>query len=104
MSLLDAVCISEEVGARKPSVAIFNVAAVRCGVRLAEGGWMVGDNPKTDVEGGRSAGLRTAWISAGRRWPTDARSPDLRAADVSAAIGSLLEWDAHSDAYRSEAS
>lgn len=102
--LLDAVCISEEVGARKPSVEIFEAAAARCGARLAEGGWMVGDNAKTDVEGGRAAGLRTAWISAGRKWPTDVRSPDLKAQDVSAVIGSLMEGDAHSDGHCSGAS
>ena len=68
-ALVDGVCVSEEVGVRKPSLAIFQAAAVRCGATLAEGGWMVGDNAETDIEGGRSAGLRTLWIAAGRRWP-----------------------------------
>ncbi|MGW1493873.1 HAD hydrolase-like protein [Streptomyces sp. NPDC002402] len=27
---------------------------------------MIGDNPETDIEGGRTAGLRTIWIAAGR--------------------------------------
>lgn len=95
-ALVDGVCASEEVGVRKPSLAIFQAAAVRCGATLAEGGWMVGDNAETDIEGGRSAGLRTLWIAAGRRWPADVRSPDAMAEDASAAVGSLLEWGVRS--------
>ncbi|MBT2507505.1 HAD family hydrolase [Streptomyces sp. ISL-98] len=96
-ALVDGVCVSEEVGVRKPSVALFQAAAARCGATLAEGGWMVGDNVETDIEGGRSAGLRTVWIAAGRQWPADVRSPDLMAEDASAAIGSLTEWGTYSE-------
>ncbi|MCX4778699.1 HAD family hydrolase [Streptomyces sp. NBC_01264] len=92
--LFDGVCASGEVGVRKPDLAVFQAAAERCGTTLAKGGWMVGDNPETDIEGGRAAGLRTAWISAGRQWPTGARSPDLEARTASEAIGLLLEQTA----------
>ncbi|MFE9927401.1 HAD family hydrolase [Streptomyces sp. NPDC005533] len=87
--LFEGVCTSGEVGARKPALQVFQVAAERCGTTLAKGGWMVGDNPETDVEGGRAAGLRTAWVSAGRQWPAGVRSPDLVAETASEAIGCL---------------
>ncbi len=88
--LFDGVCASGEVGVRKPSLDVFRIAAERCGATLDKGGWMVGDNPETDIEGGRAAGLQTAWISAGRHWPAGVRSPDLVARTASEAIGSLL--------------
>ncbi|NEC92693.1 HAD family hydrolase, partial [Streptomyces sp. SID12501] len=93
--LFDGVCASGDVGVRKPALAVFQAAAERCGTTLAEGGWMVGDNPETDIEGGRAAGLRTAWISAGRQWPAGVRSPDLESRTASEAIGLLLEQNAH---------
>ncbi|MEU3495385.1 HAD family hydrolase [Kitasatospora cineracea] len=66
--MVDAVCISEEVGVRKPDRQIFESAATSVGRDLAQGGWMIGDNADLDVAGGRRAGLRTVWISHGRPW------------------------------------
>ncbi|WP_367131550.1 MULTISPECIES: HAD family hydrolase [Streptomyces] len=86
----DAVCISDEVGARKPSREIYEEAGRRCGLPLD--GWMVGDNPITDIGGGRAAGLRTVWISGGQQWPTGVRSPDKIAESASEAIAHLLAW------------
>ncbi len=62
---VDAVCISDEIGIRKPDVGIFHAAAQMVGVPDCSGGWMVGDNAHNDVDGGRTAGLRTIWVSAG---------------------------------------
>ncbi|MGW1490807.1 HAD family hydrolase [Streptomyces sp. NPDC002402] len=81
--------ISEEVGVRKPAPSIFQTAAARCGKSLSAGGWMIGDNPETDIDGGRAAGLRTIWIAAGRQWPSDIPSPDVVVADAREAIASL---------------
>jgi len=64
VSYVDAVCISEAVGARKPDRAVFESAARALGVGLGPHGWMVGDTLDTDVVGGNGAGLRTAWLSA----------------------------------------
>ncbi|MFI6847082.1 HAD family hydrolase [Kitasatospora sp. NPDC050467] len=62
---VDAVCISEEVGLRKPDVGIFREAARIVGADSLPGGWMVGDSAQNDVAGGRAAGLRTIWLSDG---------------------------------------
>ncbi|WP_432114387.1 HAD family hydrolase [Streptomyces sp. S1] len=85
----DGVCVSEEVGVRKPARQFFEAAAKLCGTDLRLGGWMVGDNPETDIEGGRAAGLHTMWIAAGRQWPTNVRSPDVVVADVAEATAAL---------------
>lgn len=56
---VDAYALSGLEGIRKPDVGLFEVAAKRCGVALAEGGWVIGDNLTADIAGGRAAGLRT---------------------------------------------
>ncbi|GAA1288380.1 HAD family hydrolase [Saccharothrix xinjiangensis] len=86
--LVDGWCASGEVGPRKPDPEIFRLAARRCGVPLA--GWVVGDDPVLDVEGGRRAGLRTCWVDHGRLWPGET-PPDLVAGDTHLAIRSLLD-------------
>ncbi|MFK0281937.1 HAD family hydrolase [Streptomyces sp. NPDC090499] len=89
-SLFDGICVSEEIGIRKPAYEHFETAASLCGSDLAAGGWMVGDNPDTDIAGGRAAGLRTAWVTAGRAWTDGPRQPDVVARDVTEAIGAML--------------
>ncbi|MFE3180193.1 HAD family hydrolase [Streptomyces violascens] len=84
--LFDGICISEEIGARKPACKHFETAASLCGVTLSTGGWMVGDNPETDMEGGYAAGLRTAWVARDRTWADSPREPDLVVRGVSEAI------------------
>ncbi len=79
---VDAVCVSEEVGVRKPDQVIFAVAAHRCGATLSGGGWMIGDSPALDVAGGAGAGLATVWIRRGRSWTGDGPAPDHVADDV----------------------
>lgn len=59
-SLFDAVLISEAEGVRKPDPAIFERAAVRCGVAPGEA-LFVGDHPENDVAGARAAGMRAVW-------------------------------------------
>jgi HAD superfamily hydrolase (TIGR01549 family) len=67
--ILDAYALSGAEGIRKPNVGLFEIAAHRCGMTLAEGGWMVGDHPGKDIDGGRAAGLRTVWVN--RKSPPD---------------------------------
>ncbi|MGP3999772.1 HAD family hydrolase [Streptomyces sp. 8N706] len=88
---VDAVCISEEVGARKPDPAVFREAVRRCGAALGGiDGWMVGDNPMKDIEGGRVTGLRTVWVDHAGAWPKDLREPDHRVPDIRSAMDVLV--------------
>jgi putative hydrolase of the HAD superfamily len=67
--LVDAVCISAEVGLRKPDAALFQSALARCRQEAGvDDVWVLGDDPVLDVQGGRDAGLRTVWVSHGRSW------------------------------------
>lgn len=65
---VDAVLVSDEVGAEKPAPAIFISACSRIGVTPARA-WMVGDDPLADIVGSAACGLRAAWVSGGRDWP-----------------------------------
>jgi FMN phosphatase YigB (HAD superfamily) len=83
IGLVDAVAVSGALGVRKPDRRIFAAAAVQAGCDLAEGGWMVGDNPDTDCRGGTAAGLRTVWIDDGSgRWPGQDPGTDHVVVDV----------------------
>ncbi|MEV7012236.1 HAD family hydrolase [Streptosporangium sp. NPDC051022] len=64
---VDAYALSGLEGVRKPDVGLFEIAAKRCGMSLADGGWMVGDYPVADIGGGRAPGLRTVWFDRGTR-------------------------------------
>ena len=90
-SLFDGIGISEEIGARKPAYEHFEAAAILCGVQLGAGGWIVGDGPETDVEGGRAAGLRTAWVANGRTWTNGPRGPELVVQSVAEAVEMMRE-------------
>ncbi|MFG2424032.1 HAD family hydrolase [Streptomyces sp. NPDC048448] len=85
-SLFDGICVSGEVGARKPERRLFEAAAAECGASLHTGGWMVGDNPETDMGGARAAGLRTLWVANGREWADGLREPDVMVPGIAEAI------------------
>jgi HAD superfamily hydrolase (TIGR01549 family) len=86
--LLDACCISAEIGSAKPDRRIFEEAARRCGVPLS--GWMVGDTDATDVAGGRDAGLKTIWMARGRTWRSAAFQPDHIVTSIAEAVDIML--------------
>nr|WP_275410162.1 HAD family hydrolase [Streptomyces sp. SID14478] len=87
----EGICVSEEVGARKPAREHFEAAAALCGLRLSAGGWMVGDNPETDIEGAGAVGLRTGWVAHGRAWADGLRRPDIVVSDVAEAIAAMRQ-------------
>ncbi|MEV0971258.1 HAD family hydrolase [Microtetraspora glauca] len=92
---VDGYAVSGLEGIRKPDVGLFEIAAQRCGMRLAEGGWMVGDTLAADVEGGRRAGLRTVWIDHTVR-PGEEHPADHAVSDVMQAIALLHEYGSRS--------
>ncbi|MFF5109630.1 HAD family hydrolase [Streptosporangium sp. NPDC000509] len=82
---VDAYALSGVDGMRKPDIDLFEVAAKRCGVALADGGWMVGDHLVADIGGGRAAGLRTIWVDRGT-WPDHDHNADHVVTDVLQAL------------------
>ncbi|WP_411119921.1 HAD family hydrolase [Streptomyces sp. 058-1L] len=93
-SLVDGIAVSGDLEIRKPDLRLFELAASRCGVSLADGGWMIGDNPGGDIGGGHQAGLRTIWLR-GRPWPDGLPAAHHVVDDVTDAITILLNetWE-----------
>lgn len=87
--LVDGVAVSGDLEIRKPDRRLFELGAIRCGVSLTDGGWMVGDNPAGDIGGGHQAGLRTIWLR-GRPWPAGLPAAHHVVDDVTDAIAILL--------------
>ncbi|MEU8226748.1 HAD family hydrolase [Kribbella sp. NPDC048915] len=86
--VVDFCCISEAVGVRKPDRRIFELAAEHTNTTLTDG-WMVGDHPAYDVQGGINAGLHT--IQVGTRRRPEAPAPDHRVDNILEAFGILTE-------------
>lgn len=74
LPLLDACCISGELGVRKPDPRVFEIAAARCGESLDDA-WMIGDG-EADIVGAHGAGARSVWLHRGRTWPRSDLRPD----------------------------
>jgi putative hydrolase of the HAD superfamily len=68
--LVDAVCVSDLEGCRKPDPRLFQLAAERCGSSL-DGAWMIGDNSEADIGGATACGIKSSWLSLGRSWPAE---------------------------------
>jgi len=92
VDLVDACCVSDEIGAAKPDRRIFETAIERCGGRPVDGRatWMVGDAPGPDIGGARDVGLCTMWLHRGRRWEEAGYRPDAVAQTVAEAVDILL--------------
>ena len=72
------VLASKIFGVDKPAPEVF-MEAVRLleieGLKT-EDVLFVGDNPYTDIVGAHGVGMKTAWIRMGRKYPSDAPTPD----------------------------
>ena len=92
VDLVDAWCISDEVGVAKPDRRIFEEAVVRCRVSGFTSGamWMVGDTAVPDIQGGRNAGLKTIWLHHGRTWDHADFRPDEVAASITDAVDLMV--------------
>ncbi|MFG2078633.1 HAD family hydrolase [Nonomuraea maritima] len=88
--VVDGYAVSGAEGVRKPELRLFEIAAQRCGVTLDRGGWMVGDNLIADIQGARTAGLRTIWIDRGT-WSGEEHQADHVVNDVIRAMAIMRE-------------
>ena len=84
----DAVVVSGLVGTHKPEPGIFELAAEMCGHPLE--GWMVGDHPHFDIEGGRLVGLSGAWMRGPDPWPTDVAPPEMTVDTIEEFVDAVL--------------
>jgi putative hydrolase of the HAD superfamily len=94
--LFDAVCISGQLGVRKPDAKIFEIAAEACGVSLTAA-WMIGDG-LADIQGAHNARIRSIWLSRGRSWKHGDFAPDHVAGSLGEALSLLAEdpdWPTH---------
>ncbi|WP_020577668.1 HAD family hydrolase [Actinopolymorpha alba] len=83
--------ISEGVGVKKPSRAIFDAAAASVGARLEDGGWVIGDAPQADIAGAVGVGLPSVWLHLGRTWPSELPFQPTHVADhLPAALDHIL--------------
>jgi FMN phosphatase YigB (HAD superfamily) len=76
-ALIDAVAISDEVGAEKPDRRIFEAALQRLGLAPAHVGRvvMVGNRLERDVRGANDLGMVSVWIDWSPRYRKIALSP-----------------------------
>ena len=93
--LVDALCVSEELGVEKPDRRIFEEAVRRCAAaprrrRSRRAGWWETRRAPTSA-GARASGLRAAWLHRGRAWDRgDGPAPDLTVATVGEAVEEIL--------------
>ncbi|HVP17588.1 MAG TPA: YjjG family noncanonical pyrimidine nucleotidase [Spirochaetia bacterium] len=77
-----AIIISEELGTAKPDPRFFQAAVEEMSIP-AEELLCVGDNPGSDIEGARTAGIDACWFAPdGREWPGPGEPPLLRIRDL----------------------
>ena len=72
---MDAIVVSEEVGAAKPAPEIFRHALKLIGADPVRS-LFVGDRPVADICGARRLDMLTAWIHHGREWEIAEPPPD----------------------------
>jgi putative hydrolase of the HAD superfamily len=91
LDLVDACCVSAEVGSWKPDSEIFQQAVAACGAdrRALSAIWMIGDSPEHDMVGAHRLGMRTLWMHRGRDWDIEDFQPDHRAGSIPDAVAIL---------------
>ena len=88
---VDALVVSEAVGASKPDPRIFTHALGELGIGAADA-VMLGDSWSADIEGALASGIRAVWFNP-RRAPRPADRPQVREIDSlepAAAVADLL--------------
>lgn len=81
---------ASEAGAAKPDPRIFEAMLARAALAPHEVVY-VGDDPRADVEGARSAGLHAVWVDRhGRPWPGDVPPPSHTVRDLGELVALML--------------
>jgi len=87
--LFSEVVTAAMAGAAKPARQVFDMA-VQVGGASAEQTLHVGDHPQFDIDGARSAGLRTAWVNrTASIWPDEFAEPEFEVTHVGELPGLL---------------
>lgn len=84
----DPIVISQEVGAAKPDVRIFQEAARRAGTPC-EKCVMIGDLLHTDIRGARASGMQAVWINRAGVAPIE-EQPDHTVTDLRQVVTLLI--------------
>lgn len=71
------VLVSDQLGCAKPAPYAFERLAQALGMP-PERCWYVGDNPRGDIGGALSAGMRAVWLDEGIPYPDDVPPPTAR--------------------------
>ncbi len=71
------VLVSDQLGCAKPAPYAFERLAQALGLP-PERCWYVGDNPRGDIGGALSAGMRAVWLDEGVPYPDDVPPPTAR--------------------------
>ena len=85
--IFDAIVISAEVGAAKPSREIFDIAFDLLGKPPKESALMVGDSLTSDIKGGADYGIATCWYNPNG----EVAGPDDRITHEIASLKELLD-------------
>jgi putative hydrolase of the HAD superfamily len=73
----EASLAARDAGMLKPDPRIFEMMLTRAGLRAVQAAH-VGDEPESDVEGARRAGVLPVWLNRdGVDWPLETRPPEL---------------------------
>ena len=76
---VDVLVTSEEAGRDKPHPTVFLLALNKLGIDPNDA-LVVGDSPKTDIEGGKAAGIKTVLVSKDAK---EGAKPDFVAGNIS---------------------
>ena len=63
MKYIDALLISEELGAQKPSIDFFKNASIKTGIDFSKDTLIIGDSLTSDIKGGINYGIDTLWVN-----------------------------------------
>lgn len=89
--MFSGLFISEELGYQKPQREFFDVTCRDLGIFDRSRAVVVGDNLRTDIQGGINAGLGTIWYNPGRLAGDPAISPVWEAGSFGAIEQIILE-------------